>query len=348
MLTASPSLAPDGAPFTIIHLTNRQGMRVALMDWGATWLSCELPMGAEEMREVLLGCSSPEGYLRQTAYLGATVGRYANRIAFSRITRGELSFTLVPNQGEHQLHGGANGPDRRRWSVVRHDENSATFSLDSPDGDNGFPGNLHVEVTYTLTDDGRVEISYFATVDSLCPVNFTNHAYFNLDGKSADCRTHRLQIDADYFLPVDKEGIPGAGLTPVTVGGMDFRQPKRIAQDFLADDCQRKVSGYDHAYLLSERCREGKIPAARLWSSDERVVMSVYTTKPALQFYSGNFLAGTPSRDGGEYGSFAGLALESEFLPDSPNHPEWPQPDCWLKPGEDYRSTTVYQFSLIN
>lgn len=232
MLTTHPSLAPDGAPFTVLTLTNAQGMRISLMDWGATRLSCEVPMGDGQMRETLLGCHSPQDYLRQTAYLGATVGRYANRIAFSQLTQRSHTIKLVPNQGEHQLHGGANGPDRRRWAIVARDEQSVTFSLRSPDGDNGFPGNLAVKVTYTLTNEGRVEIRYVADVDRLCPVNFTNHAYFNLDDNSTDCLDHRLFINAESFLPVDREGIPNAALTPVSIGGMDFRQPKRVGRIF--------------------------------------------------------------------------------------------------------------------
>ncbi|MBK5142767.1 galactose-1-epimerase [Budviciaceae bacterium BWR-B9] len=346
MLETTAALAPDAQPFHIVTLTNQSGSQAQMMDWGAIWLSFRLPMGDGSVRELLLGCSKPEDYLHQGAYLGATVGRYANRIAHSRLIRQAIQTALAANQGDHQLHGGANSFDQRRWTIESQCDQSVTFKIYSADGDNGYPGNFSAEVTYTLTETNRIEISYLATVDRDCPVNLTNHAYFNLDGKNQDSRHHRLQINANNFLPVNSEGIPDADLTQVNGLSMDFRQPKTLMQDFLADEYQRKVSGYDHAYLLSPECHSGEQPAALLWSADNKVKMSVFTTKPALQLYSGNFLQGTPSRDGKTYGSFAGIALESEFLPDSPNHPEWPQPDCWLTPEQTYRSSTVYQFDL--
>lgn len=346
MLSSQLHTAPDGKPFTIVTLNNSQGMQVQVMDWGATWLSCRFPV-EETVREVLLGCAQPQDYLNQQAYLGATVGRYANRIAGAQIEQQNGPINLTPNQGTHQLHGGPDSFDQRRWDIIYQTIKSVTFRLISPNGDNGYPGNLQVDVTYTLTDTNKVDIRYQATVDRGCPVNMTNHAYFNLDGVNHDSREHRLYINSDTFLPVDSEGIPNADLTPVADLSMDFRQPKTLSQDFLQDKFQQQVSGYDHAYLLSEECRNGDKAAALLWSSDNKVKMSVFTTKPALQLYSGNFLSGTPSRDGGSYGNYAGIALESEFLPDSPNHPEWPQPSCWLTPGETYRSLTVYQFESV-
>ncbi|WP_159566562.1 galactose-1-epimerase [Budvicia diplopodorum] len=344
MVNTQRQIAPDGKPFTLVTLKNAQGTQIQAMDWGATWLSCRLPLLDGSVREVLLGCQHPQDYLAQQAYLGATVGRYANRISQSRIEHQGKTLVLNANQGEHQLHGGENSFDKRRWEILTRAEQAVTFRLESEDGDNGYPGNMRVEVTYSLTDDNRVEISYQATVDRDCPINMTNHAYFNLDGINHDSRGHRLQINSDRFLPVDSQGIPNADLTPVDGLSMDFRQPKTLSQDFLQDEFQRQVSGYDHAYLLDAQCLSGDKPAAHLWSSDNKVKMSVFTTKPALQLYSGNFLAGTPARDGGTYENHAGLALETEFLPNSPNHPHWPQPDCWVSPDGAYRSMTVYQF----
>ncbi|CNL03438.1 aldose 1-epimerase [Yersinia mollaretii] len=348
---ASPSsvnqLAPDGQPFELTELHNKSGMSVTLMDWGATWLSAILPLQGGEKRELLLGCQTPADYLHQGAYLGATVGRYANRIANAQIKVEGETIQLIPNQGPHQLHGGPDGFHARRWQKVNQDAKQVTYQLHSPEGDQGFPGNLTAEVRYLLTEDNRLEIHYQAQVDKTCPVNLTNHAYFNLDGEGRDVRAHRLQLFADRYLPVDSDGIPTSGLANVEKTGMDFRQPKTLARDFLQDRCQQRVKGYDHAYLLHRTCGATESPAAHLWSSDNRVQMSVYTTAPALQLYSGNFLGGTPSRNGGTYASYTGVALESEFLPDSPNHPEWPQPDCWLKPGKTYRATTVYHFIAL-
>ncbi len=348
MLTQqNQAVAPDGLPFNIISLRNANGTVLDVMDWGATWLSCHFPLADGEVRNVVLGCAKPEDYLRQKAFLGATVGRYANRIANATLNNHGHPIALVANQDQHQLHGGPNSFDKRRWKILNQSLQQVTLHITSEDGDCGFPGNLVAEVSYTLTDDNRVEICYRAKVDRSCPINFTNHAYFNLEGEAAgDVRNHKLQIFADTYLPVDTAGIPTAGLTRVDGSGMDFRQPKRVMQDFLQDHDQQLVSGYDHAFLLKPECHSGEKPAAILWSPDNKVQLTVYTDKPAVQFYSGNFLAGAVSHHG-EYENFAGLALESEFLPDSPNHPEWPQPDCWLKPEDEYRSTTVYQLTAL-
>ncbi|MFC3394990.1 galactose-1-epimerase [Brenneria rubrifaciens] len=338
------ALAPDGQPFQLTALQNQAGMRICLMDWGATWLSCQLPMPGGEVREVLLGCAAPEQYPQQSAYLGASVGRYANRIANATFSRGDETYLLAANQGVHQLHGGPDGFHARRWSILSQDASQITYQLYSPDGDQGYPGQLNVQVCYRLTEHHALEITYQAVAEKNCPVCLTNHAYFNLDGNPTDVRKHRLQLFADYYLPVNSAGIPGADLKPVEKTGMDFRQPKTLEQDFLRDDDQVAVNGYDHAYLLHKTCASGESPAANLWSSDDQVMMSVFTSAPALQLYSGNFLSGTPSREGHRYENHAGVALESEFLPDSPNHPDWPQPDCWLKPGKVYRAETTYQF----
>ncbi|MBZ0058859.1 MULTISPECIES: galactose-1-epimerase [unclassified Leclercia] len=343
MLNETPVLAPDGLPYRLITLRNEAGMVVTLMDWGATLLSARVPMTDGSVRETLLGCASPEQYVEQTAFLGASVGRYANRIAKSRFELDGVRFDLLPSQGENQLHGGPDGFDKRRWRILQQNDGEALLALDSPDGDQGFPGNCAATVHYRLTADNRIAIEYRATVDKPCPVNLTNHAYFNLDGNCSDVRQHRLQLLAQSYLPVDEMGIPHEGLKAVAGTSFDFRTTKAIAQDFLADDDQRKVNGYDHAFLLDTQGDLSK-PAAQLWSADEKLQMTVYTTAPALQFYSGNFLEGTPAREDGEYRVWQGLALESEFLPDSPNHAEWPQPDCVLRPGEEYVSVTEYHF----
>lgn len=343
MLNEIPVLAPDGQPFRLLTLRNDAGMVVTLMDWGATLLSARIPLSDGSVREALLGCTSPEQYPNQSAFLGASIGRYANRIANSRYTFAGETVELLPSQGENQLHGGPDGFDKRRWQIVNQNDRQVLFALTSDDGDQGFPGHLCATAQYRLTDDNRISIAYRATVDKPCPVNMTNHVYFNLDGDKTDVRQHKLQILADEYLPVDEAGIPRSGLKPVAGTAFDFRSPKVINSEFLADEDQRKVKGYDHAFLLQAQ-GDVRRPSACLWSQDEKLQMEVYTSAPALQFYSGNFLGGTPSRGPQAYADWQGLALESEFLPDSPNHPEWPQPDCFLRPGEEYASLTEYRF----
>lgn len=343
MLNETPALAPDGQPYRLLTLRNGAGMVVTLMDWGATLLSARIPLSDGCVREALLGCASPEHYQDQAAFLGASIGRYANRIADSRYALNGETVTLQPSQGVNQLHGGPDGFDKRRWQIVNHNERQVLFAISSDDGDQGFPGNLCATVQYRLTDDNRISITYRATVDKPCPVNLTNHVYFNLDGDQTDVRNHKLQLLADEYLPVDEGGIPRDGLKPVAGTSFDFRSAKVIASEFLADDDQRKVKGYDHAFLLQAK-GDSKKPVALLASEDGKLQMEVYTSAPALQFYSGNFLGGTSSRGPNAYSDYQGLALESEFLPDSPNHPEWPQPDCILRPGEEYTSLTEYRF----
>lgn len=344
MLTETTALAPDGLPYRLTTLHNRAGMVVSLMDWGATLLSARVPMSDGTVRETLLGCPSPEEWQNQTAFLGASIGRYANRIAQSTFTLDGERYALTPSQGENQLHGGPEGFDKRRWRVERQNASEVVYTLTSPDGDQGFPGEARVWAHYTLTHDNQLVIEYRATVNKPCPVNLTNHAYFNLDGEQGDVRNHRLQLFADAYLPVDKMGIPSRNLTKVALTSFDFRQPKTIAQEFMSDADQQQVKGYDHAFLLQAKGDLSR-PAAHLWSSDKKLQMTVYTTAPALQFYSGNFLEGTPAREQGYYSDWQGLALESGFLPDSPNHPEWPQPDCVLRPSGEYRSATIYHFA---
>lgn len=342
-MAAIDTLCPDGQPPKLIELTHASGVRLIMMDWGATWLSCHVRVGDLD-REVLLGCAKLEDFFTQKAYLGATVGRYANRIGNSTFARDGKVYKLVPNQDAHQLHGGPDAFDKRRWSILEQGEDYVVLGIESADGDQGFPGNLSAKVCYRLQDDARISMEYSATVDAASPVNFTNHAYFNLDGQASDVRQHELFIAAKEYLPINNDLIPFGELASVEGTGFDFTMMKRVGRDFLVDEQQKVASGYDHAYLLVPECRDMAKVAATAVSGDGKLAMDLYTTKPALQFYSGNFLGGVPARDGKTYQANQGLALETQFLPDSPNHPEWPQVDCWLKPGETYSHTTVLAF----
>ncbi len=329
----------------LIRLENGNGMQITLMDWGATWLSCLVPLASGERREVLLGCAKPEDYRHQQAYLGAMIGRYANRIA-----RGHLPYPggdrqLATNQAGNTLHGGPGGFDKQRWQVLEQTAQQVRFGLISAAGDQGFPGELTVEVTYCLGEDNSVTIQMRAHTDTLTPVNLTNHAYFNLDGTKSDVRQHTLRLRADFMVPTDGNGIPLGPLALVDGTSFNFNQPKRLAADFLADEQQQGAKGYDHSYLLDRTPGSDNQAAAELISADGQLSLQLYTSLPGLQLYTGNYLAGNPSRDGGEYADYAGVALEPQFLPDSPHHPEWPQPGCWLEPGQQFEHHIRYQFS---
>ncbi len=344
-MTATP--AYDGQPAKLVELTNKNGMRVVFMDIGATWLSCIVPV-AGEMREVLLGLSTMEEFQQHGSFLGVTVGRYANRIANSEYQHQGETYKLAANQGAHCLHGGKDGWSHRRWNIVSQSEQQVEFSIASPDGDQGFPGNATASVTYELTDDNQVVISYKASTDKATPINLTNHAYFNLMGADTgvDVLEHKLQVNADYYLPTTSEGIPLGELESVENTSFDFRIAKAVGQDLLADEQQKNCKGYDHSYLLDGSCKTGE-SVATVEAPDGSLLMQVLTDKPAIQFYGGNFLEGTPCRAGGIYKQYQGLALETQYLPDSPNHPEWPQESCMTLPGEEYAFTTVYKFNVL-
>ena len=333
MLEQTTFNAPDGAPYQLITLQNENGMHVQFMDWGATWLSCTL-------REVLLGCKV-EDYPTHQSYLGASVGRYANRIANAQFElNGEL-IQLKSNQGKHQLHGGE-GFDKRRWKIQECGENFVCFSLHSVDGDQGFPGNVDVSVTYTLTDDNSVKIEYAGICDKDTALNLTNHAYFNLENaeQGSDVREHTLRLNADFYLPVDNEGIPNSPLKHVVNTSFDFRIAKCIKQDFLQGE-QQVTKGYDHSFIVNKAWQK---PCVLLTSPTDDLSLEVRTSQAALQVYTGNYLAGTPTRNGELYADFSGVALETQCLPDTPNHPEWQNYGGIQKAGERYYQWTEFKF----
>tara|TARA_R110001583_G_scaffold6499_9_gene32939 strand:- start:38692 stop:39768 length:1077 start_codon:yes stop_codon:yes gene_type:complete len=344
--TMTQEVAFDGQPAKLVKLHNKNGLSVIFMDIGATWLSCIVPI-ADQQREVLLGVSTMADFKKQTTYLGATVGRYANRIAGGRFNINDQTYQLTTNQAGNTLHGGVDGFDKRRWEITEQTQYYVRFFLVSEDGDQGFPGQLQVSVCYQLTDDNQVMISYHAITDKPTPINLTNHAYFNLAGAESgtDCRNHTLQIDADHYLPTNEVGIPLDGPTSVEKNSFDFRQPKVITSDFLTETQQQLAKGYDHAFVLNKPCQQGAC-AALLSSADKYLALEVLTDKPGMQLYTGNWLAGTPNRSGGEYQDYAGIALEAEFLPDAINHPEW-QPSAILQAGQEYHYQTTYRF-IVN
>jgi aldose 1-epimerase len=342
------TLAFDGQPAKLVQLTNKNGMSVTFMDIGATWLSCIVPV-KNELREVLLGVATMSDFEKHGTFLGCTIGRYANRIKQGRFVIEGRAYQLETNQLGNTLHGGPDGFDKRRWQISQKSSDSVTFYLLSCDGDQGFPGELQTSVCYSLTQANKVNICYKAKTDKATPVNLTNHSYFNLSGADLglDCKTHQLHINADRYLPTDEQGIPLGYFENVTGGSFDFLGSKKITKDFLMDAQQQLANGYDHSFLLNDDSLQGRC-AAEVIAPDKSMKMKVYTNKPALQLYTGNWLAGTPNRLGGEYADFAGLALETQFLPDSPNHPEWDRSCPILAVGKEYNYQTSYQFIESN
>lgn len=333
-----------GAPE--LRLRHPEGLSLALSPHGATWLSCDVPMPDGTRRAVVLGCPMQARPMARHAYLGATIGRCANRIANAQYVHDGRTVKLAANAGSrHQLHGGDGGFHSREWQVDDCSQTRVEMSLVSPDGDQGFPGELRASVTYSLAEPMSLDIVLRAGTSAPTPVCLTNHAYFNLDGDGRDARAHSLRIQAAHYLPVDVELIPLGQLAAVAGTSYDFQDGKPIAQDWLADEEQRASAGFDHAFLLDPRCAGMAQPAAELRSRDGSLTMSLFTTLPALQFYGGQHLKGIPSTHGGEHANCAGIALEPQFLPDSPNHPEWPQPSCWLEPGQAWEHRIRYVFS---
>ncbi|MGP8307449.1 galactose-1-epimerase [Vibrio sp. YIC-376] len=336
----------DGQTANLIHLTNANGMTASFMDIGATWLSCTLPINGEH-REVLLRSANMAEHMKQSAFFGVIVGRFANRIAKGQFDVDGQRYQLDINNGENALHGGLNGFDKRRWTIVDHSSQQVVFMLDSPDGDQGYPGNLNVKVTYSLSNDNELIIEYGASVDKTCPVNLTNHAYFNLAGEGSEenALAHTLQLNAAYYLPTDAGLIPTGEQKPVSGTSFDFTEPKLIGKDFLAEQDQKTAAGYDHAFVLTPEVSDGVSTAAVLIAPQEDVVMRVKTTKPAIQVYTGNFLAGAFGTSK-VYESYDGLALETQYFPDGPNKPEWGLNSGVLSSGGCYQHQTVYQFEF--
>ncbi|MFG6459969.1 aldose epimerase family protein [Roseateles sp. DXS20W] len=319
----------------VFTLTAADGLRIAVTNAGAAWTSCRVPVNGAS-REVLLGYQAPVDYLRQPGYLGAIVGRYANRIAGASFELDGQRFALQANEGEHQLHGGAGGFHRKLWTVGSHTEDALELALVSPDGDQGFPGELSVRAIYRVQPPLTVTVTLEATTTAPTLVNLSSHAYFNLDGDAADIRGHRLQIAADRYLPVRADLIPTGEQADVAGTPFDFRTPRRLGDALAAlAETGAAPACHDHCWLAG---------GATLQSGDGRLTLDLRSNQPGLQFYAGEFLPRTPDRQGRPHAAHAGLALEPQALPDSPHHPEWPQRDAVLRPGQTYRHQITYRF----
>jgi aldose 1-epimerase len=321
-------------------LSNSKGMVVKILNYGGTITDIIVPDKNGEPGDVVLGFDSLSGY-RQAGnpYFGALVGRYANRIANAKFTLDGKTYTLAPNNNGNTLHGGLKGFDKMIWDS-RQDGNSLTLTYDSKDMEEGFPGNMHTQVVYTLTEDNELKIDYTATSDKPTPVNLTNHSYFNLSaGKSPTIEDHELTLNADKYTIVNDKLIPTGKHPQVKGTPMDFSTPKKIGKDLGS-----VKGGYDHNYVLN-KSGNGLSLAAAVHDPLSGRYMEVLTTQPGVQFYTGNFLDGSlkGTRNGANYGQHSGFCLETQHFPDSPNQPSFPS--TILKPGETYHETTVYKFS---
>ncbi len=335
----------DGRSVHCLVLGAAPGPVLHLLDLGATVHRLEVTCGDGVRRNVVLGHPSPEDYLSSTDYLGASIGRYANRIAGGTFPLDGREVTVGVNDRGNHLHGGPDGFDRRLWEVVERSRDRAVLRLESPDGDQGFPGRLTVQVTYEVTD-AEVRLAFEATTDAPTVVNLTNHAYFNLDGEgSGTVDQHRLTVLADEYTPVDPTGIPlGGAHAPVDGTPFDLRSAAVVGpRARTAHEQVVAARGIDHNYVLRGT---GARTVAVLESPRTRTRLELTTDQPGLQVYTGNFLDGTSgSVEGALYRQGDGIALEPQLFPDSPNRPEFPDPV--LRPGETYRAALGWRFGPV-
>ena len=334
---------PDGTAATLFTCTNAQGLVLGLTDYGARVVSLEVPDRDGKRANVTLGFDSLEKYIAHTAFMGCATGRYANRIAAGRFTLDGKEYTLATNAGANHLHGGKRGFDRYVWKseiVRRPDAVGVKFTLDSPDGDEGYPGRLQSEVICTLTSSNELKWEYRATTDKPTILNLTNHAYWNLAGAgSGTILDHRVTLAAAKFVEVDDAAIPTGALAPVLGTVMDFTEPHAIGERIEQLKKGPPPGGYDHCYVL--RGQQGKLEfAARVEDPGSGRVMEVYTTEPGVQLYTSNYLDGSAINGG--FPQHAALCLETQHLPDSPNQPKFPT--TVLRPGQTYTQTTVHKF----
>lgn len=322
-------------------LTNKNGMAVKILNYGGTVTDILTPDKNGKLGDVILGYDSLSGYLQTgNPYFGCLVGRYANRIANAKFTLDKKEYTLAANNNGNTLHGGLKGFDKVIWTVKSYTDSSLALSYFSKDAEEGYPGNLTVDVGYSLGADNSLKIEYAASTDKATPVNLTNHCYFNLSaGADSTILDHELMLNADKYTPVNDKLIPTGKIDDVKGTPMDFTSAKKIGKDIAA-----VTGGYDHNWVLN-RIGNSLEMIGSVYHAGSGRYMEVFTTEPGIQFYSGNFLDGSLSntRGGVKYVQHAGLCLETQHFPDSPNQPSFPS--TILKPGETYHHTTVYKFS---
>ena len=325
---------------TYLYPISCGGITAVVSDYGATLVKLMVPDKDGAVADVVLGHDDPEGYRNSTCFFGATVGRNANRIGGASFELNGRVCTMTANEGRNNLHSGLDFYHDRVWKVLSHTDTAISLELHSPHGDQGFPGNAVIKVTYSLDCEGGLHIVYDAVCDQDTVFNLTNHSYFNLAGheNTAAAMDQLLMMPGRFFNPDDAESIPTGELRSVEGTPMDFRSPKPIGRDINADyDALNLQGGYDHNWEVF--CN----PCAILSDPVSGRTMSVYTDCPGVQFYAGNFLDNEPGKGGISYPKRSAICLETQYYPDSVHHPEWPQPIT--KAGETYHSETVYRFT---
>ncbi|MGC4020791.1 MAG: aldose epimerase family protein [Cyclobacteriaceae bacterium] len=326
-------------------LTNSHKVKIEIINFGGRVVSLFVPDKNGKLEDVVLGFDSLEKYTTHDSYYGAIIGRYGNRIANGKFSLREKEYQLEKNNGVNALHGGPKGFHNVFWKVISSTDSSVAFSYISKDGEEGYPGNVNLEVKYMLTNDNELIIDYSATSDKETIINLTNHSFFNLNGEGkGDVLNHQLMINAERFCPVDQTLIPSGELKEVKGSPFDFLETHKIGERIDQNDQQLKFgNGYDHNWVLNKKADELTL-AAKVIEPNSGRVMEVLTTEPGIQFYSGNFLDGKEIGKGGKPYQFrSAFCLETQHFPDSPNHSNFPS--VILKPGEVYRQKTIYKFS---
>ena len=339
---------PDGTAVERFTLTNARGVVLQAISYGGIITSLRVPDRNGQFEDIVLGFDTLDGYVKDHPFFGAIIGRYGNRIAKGAFTLEGKTYKLATNNGPNHLHGGNKGFDKVVWTAEPlAGSNGIAFTRTSPDGEEGYPGNLRVRVTYTLTDANELIVDYSATTDKATPVNLTQHSYFNLAGQaSGDILGHQLMLNADRYTPIDATSIPTGELAPVEGTPFDFRQPTAIGARINEEHPQLKNGqGYDHNWVLNRK-GPGRQLAARVIEPNSGRTLEIATTEPGIQFYSGNFLDGTlTGKAGAVYKHRTGFCLETQHFPDSPNQPNFPS--TILQPGSEYKTSTVFTFGIV-
>lgn len=339
-------LMPDGTEVERFEIESSAGLSIQLISYGATLTSCRVPDLFGKVGEITLGFDTLEAYLSTHPYFGATVGRFANRIANARITIDGKEYEVTKNQGQHHLHGGAVGFNRVIWKAEAFGDAEVAgvvFSRRSLDGEEGYPGNLDAEVTISLSEAGELAFEYKAQTDAPTVVNLTNHAYWNLAGEEAgSVADHSLSLASDYYLPVDADSVPTGEIAPVAGTPMDFTHEKSVGREWTSlRGTPEGIFGYDHCFVVRG---EGLREVATVKEPTSGRTMKIESTKPGVQFYTGNLLSGSKGRKEHLLAAHDALCLETEAFPDAPNKPQFPS--AVLRPGETYHHRTVHRFSV--